>query len=76
MEKSPGEDGSSYTLVFKPEGFMLSTPLDADRAVSPAVGWPHNAKPCIRGIFLSPTSLTASLNYDLPDDFMRKICES
>ncbi|XP_036934923.1 structural maintenance of chromosomes flexible hinge domain-containing protein 1 isoform X2 [Acanthopagrus latus] len=27
MEKSPGEDGSSYTLVFKPEGFTLSTPL-------------------------------------------------
>lgn len=28
MEKSPGEDGSSYTLVFKPEGFTLSTPLE------------------------------------------------
>lgn len=28
MEKSPGEDGSSYTLVFKPEVFTLSTPLD------------------------------------------------
>ncbi|XP_073343954.1 structural maintenance of chromosomes flexible hinge domain-containing protein 1 [Pagrus major] len=27
MEKSPGEDGSSYILVFKPEGLMLSTQL-------------------------------------------------
>ena len=63
-------------FCFLVKAVMLSTPLDADRAVSPAVGWPHNAKPCIRGIFLSPTFLTASLNYDLPDDFMRKICES
>lgn len=54
---------------------MLSTPLDAHRALGPAVGWPHNAKPCIWGIFRSPTSLTACLNYVLPDDFMRKICE-
>ena len=60
-------------FCFLVKAVMLSTPLDADRAVSPAVGWPHNAKPCIRGIFLSPTSLTASLNYDLPDDFMRNL---
>lgn len=27
MENSPGEDGSSYILLFKPEVLMVSTPL-------------------------------------------------